>query len=162
MVPGWLKRLFIREEKRSEEEKPGRTFKRVLTGDYFGLQNPEASAEEIAAAKREKIEEIQKRGLKPVFLRYALKKQMLSESEPQVQAAHVAFQNEVLDEKWNMVHVTEVSFIVPREEFEEFEAMAGVSLKKDFRDLTEYDGTKHYEGKERRKRPRPSPLENVS
>jgi hypothetical protein len=61
-----------------------------------------------------------------------------------------------------MVHVTEVSFIVPKEEFEEFENMAGVTLEKDFRDLTEYDGKKLYEGKERRKKPRPSPLERVS
>ncbi len=158
----WLKRLFGKEEKAKEEEKPGRTFKRVLTGDYFGLQNPEASSEEIAVAKQEKIDTIRTLGLKPVFLRYALKKQMLSDGIPKITAAHVAFQGEILDEKWNMVHVTEVSFIVPKEEFEEFEKMAEVSLEKDFRDLTEYDGKKLYEGKERRKKPRSSPLERVS
>ncbi len=158
----WLKRLFGKEEKVKEEEKPGRTFKRVLTGDYFGLQNPEASSEDVVAAKQEKIDTIRTLGLKPVFLRYTLKKQILSDGIPKITAAHVAFQSEILDEKWNMVHVTEVSFIVPKEEFEEFEQMAGVRLENDFRDLTEYDGKKLYERQERRKKTRPFPLKRVS
>jgi hypothetical protein len=158
----WLKRLFTDQEAEREAEKPGRTFKRLLTGDYFGLQNPEAAEEEKSAAKEEKIRKIRSLELKPVFLRYALKKTSLSDTEPRIVAAHVAFQSEVLDEKWNMVHVTEISFIVPKEEFAEFEAMAGVSLQEDFRDLTEYHGTKRYVGKERRQKPRSSPFDKVS
>jgi hypothetical protein len=157
----WFKK-WLGKEQAHEEEKPGRTFKRLLTGDYFGLRSPDATPEQIKQAKTDKIETIRRLSLQPVYVRYAVKKNMRTNYKPAVTAAHVVFQKEVLDEKWHMVHVTEVSFIVPVEEFEEFEAMAGVSLAKDFRDLTEYEGGSHYTGKERRKIPRESLLEKVS
>ncbi len=161
----WFKQLFSHTPKTNDpKDPPGRTFKRVLTGDYFGLQNPDDTGQKHEAAKKKKIEIIRNLELKPMFLRYAFKKNLLKEgSEPEITAAHVAFQKEVFDEKWNMVHVTEVSFIIPRSEFEQFEKMAGISLKNDFRDLSEYnEKQQNYNGKERRRTPRPSPLEKVS
>jgi len=62
-------------------------------------------------------------------------------------SAHVAFQKEVLAEKWNMVHVTEISFTVYRADFDKFEKMSGVSLTDDFRDLS----STTFNGKDRRK-----------
>jgi hypothetical protein len=155
-----LKKLFGRkEEKKEEEEAPGRTFKRILTGDYFGLRNPDATAEMVQVAKQDKIDQIRELGLTPKFLRYARKKTLESPDEIVITAAHVVFQKEEYDDKLHMIHVTEISFLVPKEEFEEFERMAGVSLKDDFRDL--YEAEQAYKGKERRKKPRSSPLEQI-
>ena len=61
---------------------------------------------------------------------------------------------EVLAKKWNMVHVTEISFIVHYLDFEEFEKMSGVNLNDDFRDLTSETKNTSYKGKERRKEKR--------
>lgn len=159
---GLLKRIFGKKEKhKNEEEAPGRTFKRILTGDYFGLRNPDADAEAVHRAKKEKIRLIEELGLKPVYLRYRLGKE--AEEPPRkedIEAAYVAFQKEEYDPKLNMVHVTEISFIVSKDEFEQFEKMAGVSLEKDFRNL--YDNGKAYEGVDRRKQPRKSPFEEES
>ena len=152
----WLKKIFGKEEEKRETDPPGRTFKRILTGEYFGLKDVDASDASVMTAKKDKIQKIKELELSPKFLRYALKKSLKQEAEPVITAAHVVFQKEIFDEKWNMVHVTEVSFIVPKEEFSEFENMSGVSLKDDFRDLTEYNGEKIYQGKERRKTERPS------
>jgi hypothetical protein len=152
---GLLKKLFGISEKQIEEVAPGRTFKRILTGDYFGLRNPDVTPEMVQKAKEEKVEKINALELKPMFLRYAHKKD-LQTGEKYITSAHVVFQKEVFDKKLNMIHVTEISFIIPKEEFEEFEQMAGVSLEKDFRNLYETDSS--YQGKERRKVPRPSPL----
>jgi hypothetical protein len=157
----WFKKLLGKEQP-PQEEKPGRIFKRILTGEYFGLQSPDATQEQIRQAKAEKIDTIRQLDLKPMYIRYAIKKNMKTAYQPAVTAAHVVFQKEVLDQKWHMVHVTEVSFIVPAEEFEEFETMAGVSMEKDFRDLTDYEGVKHYTGEERRKLPIQYPVEKVS
>jgi len=155
-----FKKLFGVEEKCEEaEDAPGRTFKRILTGDYFGLRNPDADAETIRIAKQDKIDQIRELGLVPKFLRYARKRRVDGQGETEITAAHVVFQKEEYDEKLNMVHVTEISFIVPKEEFEEFERMAGVSLESDFRNLYEDEGL--YKGKERRRTPRPSPLESL-
>ena len=155
---GSLKKLFgIKEKHEEEKEKPGRTFRRVLTGDYFGLRNPDATPEAVQAAKQDKVDQIAALGLKPKFLRYARKRTVENPEEEVVTAVHVVFQKEEYDEKLHMVHVTEISFIVPKEEFEEFEQMAGVSLKDDFRDL--YEAEQAYKGEERRKKPRSSPFE---
>ena len=67
---GLIKRIFKKEkENQNKEEVPGRTFKRILTGDYFGLRNPDADAEAVQKAKEEKIRKIHELGLKPVYLR---------------------------------------------------------------------------------------------
>jgi len=156
---GLIKKLFGgSKEPPKEEEPPGRTFKRILTGDYFGLRNEQASETEIYEAKRKKIDQIEALGLKPKFLRYAMQKS-IETGEETIRAAHVVFQKEEFDEKLHMVHVTEISFIVFKEEFEEFESMAGVSLQKDFRNI--YEAESKYEGKERRRKPRPSPLDEL-
>ena len=159
---GLLKRIFGKKEKdKNEEEAPGRTFKRILIGDYFGLRNPDASDEAIQRAKEEKVRQIEELGLKPVYLRYRLGKEAEEPSgEEDIEAVYVAFQKEEYDPKHNMVHVTEISFIVSKDEFEQFEKMAGVSLEKDFRNL--YDNGKAYEGINRRKQPRKSPFEEES
>jgi len=153
---GLLKKLFgISRKQVEDEEVPGRTFKRILTGDYFGLRNPDVTAEMMQQAKQEKINKIKTLGLEPMYLRYTNKKD-LQTGRSDIGAAHVVFQKEEFDRKLNMVHVTEISFIVFKDEFEEFERMAGVSLKRDFRDLSEADVS--YQGKERRRAPRPLPL----
>jgi len=156
---GLLKRMFgKKEEHKNEDEAPGRTFKRILTGDYFGLRNPDADANAVQKAKEEKIQQIEELGLKPVYLRCRLKKGAGETPQKEdIEAAHVAFQKEEYDPKLNMVHVTEISFIVSKDEFAEFEEMAGVSLDKDFRNI--YDNGKPYKGVERRKNPRKSPFE---
>jgi hypothetical protein len=129
-----------------------------LTGDYFGLRNPDANIETIRIAKQDKIDQIRELGLVPKFLRYARKRCTDRQNETEITAAHVVFQKEEYDERLNMVHVTEISFIVPKEEFEEFERMAGVTLESDFRNLYEDEGM--YQGKERRRTPRPSTFES--
>lgn len=148
---GWLKKIIgIKEEQAPAPEAPGRTFKRVLTGRCFGCENKEADTHAIKKAKEGKIAKIRELELKPMFLRYTYKEK--GDPSSGISSAHVAFQKEVFAQKWNMVHVTEISFEVASWEFEEFETMAGVSLEKDFRDLTENT----YRGKERRKRKRES------
>ena len=157
---GLLKRIFGNKEVNHEEEKPGRTFRRVLTGDYFGLRNPDADAEAVQRAKEEKIRQIEALDLKPVYLRYSIRKGAGDTPQKEdIEAAFVAFQKEVFDPKLNMIHVTEISFIVPRDEFAQFEEMAGVSLEKDFRNL--YETGKPYEGVDRRRKPRKSPFEEA-
>ena len=149
-----IKKLF---GKKKEEEHtpnpPGRTFKRILTGRYFGCEDINADEETVAKAKQEKIDQIKELDLKPMFLRYSYKstgkKEILEEKEKPV-SVDVAFQKEVFAENWNMVHVTEISFTVYYDEFDEFEKMSGVSLKDDFRDLT----STTFNGKDRRKKNR--------
>ncbi len=53
-----------------------------------------------------------------------------------------------------MTHITEISFIVNRFDFNEFEKMSGVSLSDDFRDLSSNENSTVYNGKERRKKTR--------
>jgi len=60
----------------------------------------------------------------------------------------------VHNEKWNMTHVTEISFTLDRDDFDEFEKMSGVRLNEDFRDLTAYENEDTYKGAERRKEKR--------
>jgi hypothetical protein len=88
-----------------------------------------------------------------MFLRYSYVSQNnngVGTNENHPVSVHVAFQKEVFAEKWNMVHVTEISFSVLYSDFEEFEQMAGVSLRNDFRDLT----STTFNGEERRKEKR--------
>ncbi len=155
-----LKRFFGRaEEGRDEGDRPARTFKRILTGDYFGLRAADADPHEIQKAKQEKIAQIKALGLSPKFLRYIRQRNDDTFSEESIVAAHVVFQKEEYDEKLQMIHVTEISFIVSKEEFAEFEEMAEVRLKDDFKDL--YEADKKYDGEERRKSPRPTPIDRL-
>jgi len=141
-----LKNLFkTKKEKEHVPNPPGRTFNQVLTGRYFGCEDKNADDITIAEAKKEKIEQIKKLQLLPKFVRFAYDPSDLEKERPV--SAHVSFQKEVFAENWNMVHVTEISFTVLRDDFEEFETMAGASLKKDFKNLT----STSYHGKERRK-----------
>lgn len=148
-----LKNLFGR--KKQEEyvpDPPGRTFNRVLTGRYFGCEDKNADETSIAKAKQEKIDQIIEHELIPMFVRYTYEDG--HEDGPEIEkhptSAHVAFQKEVFAENWNMVHVTEISFTVLSEDFDEFEKMAGVSLTDDFRDLTNTT----FSGKDRRQKSR--------
>ncbi len=158
---GLIKRIFGNKKKNnSEETVPGRTFKRILTGDYFGLRNPDAPVEAVQKAKEEKIRQIRELELKPVYLRYRLKNGVgEAAKKEEIEAAYVSFQKEEYDPKLSMVHVTEISFLVLKDEFEEFETMANVSLEKDFRNFYT-NGEEPYIGKDRRKKPRQSPFEN--
>jgi hypothetical protein len=144
MIKILQKLLGIKEEKEVVADPPGRTFKRILTGDYFGYDKKETDQEKIAKAKQSKVDKIKELELIPMFIRYKKVKETIV-------SAHVAFQKEVHAEKWNMTHVTEISFIVYAEDFEELETMAGVNLTKDFRDLTAYEKEGSYQGVERRK-----------
>lgn len=92
-----------------------------------------------------------------MFIRYSYKNKIETRTEDnnsEISSAHVVFQKEVLAEKWNMIHVTELSFVINYIDFEEFEKMSGVSLNNDFRDLTFEDKSTPYKGKERRKEKR--------
>ncbi len=111
----------------------------------------------IAEAKQRKIDQIVELELIPMFIRYSYKNKIKTDNEDnnlEISSAHVVFQKEILAEKWNMIHVTEVSFIVNYADFEEFEKMSGVSLSNDFRDLTANEKNTQYNGNERRKEKR--------
>jgi len=143
-----LKNLFSR--KKEEEyvpDPPGRTFNRVLTGRYFGCEDINADEAVITKAKQEKIDQIHELELVPMFVRFTYDDTQEDETDMYPVSAHVSFQKEVFAKNWNMIHVTEISFIVLSSDFTEFEEMAGVSLTQDFRDLT---NTK-FAGKDRRK-----------
>ncbi|SFZ98292.1 hypothetical protein MNB_SV-5-1805 [hydrothermal vent metagenome] len=140
-----LKKLFSKKKKETIPDPPGRTFKRVLTGEYFSCEKEGIDDAFIEKSKQDKIDQISTLELKPKFVRFSYKK-------GKVNAAHVAFQKEVFAKKWNMIHITEMAFTVRVLNFEEFERMAGVDLKRDFKDLTEVA----YKGEERRKEQRTS------
>ena len=146
-----LKNLFgKKKEVEYVPDPPGRTFNRVLTGRYFGCEDINADETTIAKAKQEKIDQINELELVPMFVRYTYKDTNKEEShteENQPLSAHVACQKEVFAEKWNMVHVTEISFTVYYADFDEFEKMSGVSLTEDFRNLS----STTFNGKDRRK-----------
>jgi hypothetical protein len=159
-----LKSLFGKKKKKVYvPDPPGRTFKRIETGRYFGCEDINADENSVAKAKQRKIEQITELELVPMFIRYSYEdtsknKQGIQAGEnlpdPEVSSVHVVFQKEVTAEKWNMTHVTEISFIVNRSDFKEFEKMSGVSLNNDFRDLTSYGNTAPDNEKERRKKKR--------
>ena len=141
-----FKKVFSKKEKEKvPTDPPGRTFKKVLVGEYFSCEKEDADQDFIEKSKQDKIDKIKLLELKPKFIRFSYKKE-------EVVSAHVSFQKEIFAEKWNMIHITDLSFTVRASSFEEFESMADVSLKKDFKDLTEMQ----YKGEERRKIERPS------
>ncbi len=146
-----LKKLFGKKKEQADiPDPPGRTFNKVLTGRYFGLEDINADEDAIAKAKQEMIDQIKELELLPMFLRYSYeskKRKEMGSEENHPASVYVAFQKEVFAKNWNMVHVTEISFTVLYADFEEFEQMAGVSLSDDFRDLT----STTYNGEERRK-----------
>jgi hypothetical protein len=143
-----FKRLFGRqEEEQIVADPPGRTFKRVLTGDYFGCEKNETDISKIRQAKQSKISQIKELELVPMFIRYTFIKESIV-------SAHVAFQKEVHNKKWNMTHVTEISFTLYSDDFSDFEQMTDVKLSEDFRDLTTYENDDTYKGIERRKEKR--------
>jgi len=143
-----LKKIFTNTHKVQDEliDPPGRTFKRVLTSEYFHHTDSDANEEMHQASKNTKITHIKELELKPMYVRY------LYEQDSPI-SAHVAFQKEVFAEKWNMIHITEVSFNINASDFSEFESMAKVSLENDFRDVTpkEHDT---YDREDRRKKKR--------
>jgi hypothetical protein len=144
-----LKNLFGKNKEEYVPDPPGRTFNRVLTGMYFGCEDPNANENSIAKAKQEKIDQIKELDLKPMFVRFSY--DYSAETGVNLPlSAHVAFQKEVFAEKWNMVHVTEISFTVYNDDFDEFEKMSGTSLKDDFRNLS----STTFNGKDRRKEKR--------
>ena len=145
-----IKKLFgKKEEQEFIPDPPGRTFKRVPTSKYFEGEYPSEETENIAKAKQNKIDQIKTLGLLPKFLRYKYQNNDIEA----ITAAYVVFQKEIFDEKWNMVHVTEVSFCVKAADFQEFEEMSGLSLQNDFRNLTQINNDT-YNGEERRKEKR--------
>ena len=148
MIELLKKLLGKKEEKVYTPDPPGRTFKKIPMSKYFEGDYDKDDLENIAKAKQSKVNQIKELELMPMFLRYKYKSQT-----EEIAAAHVVFQKEVFDEKWNMVHVTEISFSVLYNDFEEFEKMAGVSLEDDFRNLTAINNDT-YNGVERRKEKR--------
>jgi len=142
-----FKRLLGVEEEKVVSDPPGRTFKRILTGDYFGCEKNETDSNKIAQAKQSKIKQINELSLLPMFIRYTYIKESIV-------SAHVSFQKELHNKKWNMIHITEISFTLYSNDFKEFEQMSGVRLSENFRDLTTYKNDDDYMGKERRKEKR--------
>jgi len=141
----FFKKIFASKEKKTvESEPPGRTFNRIITSKYFGCEeeNIDADTEHITAMKQSKIDQINKFGLKPKFLRYTY-----SKDSKEIESAYVVFQKETSSQRGNMIHVTELAFTVKCHNFEELEKMANISLENDFRNLTDYQ----YTGDERRK-----------
>ncbi len=149
-----FKKLFAKKKEDAYiPNPPGRTFKRVLTGRYFGCEDVHADESAIAEAKQEKIDQINELELVPMFIRYSYdgrNKRGTDTEEDHPASVHVRFQKEVFAENWNMVHITEISFIVYYSDFGEFEKMSGVSLSDDFRDLT----STTFNGRDRRKEKR--------
>lgn len=143
-----LKKIFTKEDNVQTElvDPPGRTFKRVLTSEYFHHTDKNADCAMHQSSKACKIAQINEHELIPMYVRY------LYEGDNPV-SAHVAFQKEVFAEKWNMIHITEVSFNVKASDFLEFEKMANVTLENDFRDVTPKEG-EGYDGEDRRKKKR--------
>ncbi|PHS38325.1 MAG: hypothetical protein COB07_08525 [Sulfurovum sp.] len=149
---GLFKNVFSKKkEKEYVPDPPGRTFKRILTGRCFGCENVNANEDNIAKAKWGKIDQIQELKLLPMFLKYTYEDNKEEGDDKKISSVHVAFQKEVLDQKWNMLHITEISFTIDPSEFDEFEKMSGVNLNKDFRDLTPKSDAAVYQGEERRK-----------
>ena len=147
-------------DKKKEEEYvpylPGRTFNKILIGRYFGCEDVNADESRVAKAKQEKIDQINELGLVPMFIRYSYEDTSKNKRgpqagenhhDPEVSSVYVVFQKEVLR---NMIHVTEISFIINRSDFDEFEKMSGVSLSDDFRDLS----SATFNGKDRRREKR--------
>jgi hypothetical protein len=140
-----IKKLFLNDSKiELIPDPPGRTFKRILTGDYFSHKDRNTDKNLQLHAKEKKINQIKELKLFPKHIKYTYKKGIIF-------SAFVSFQKEELSSKWNMLHITEISFIVYADEFKIFESMANVKLENDFRDVTLKDT---YTDKERREESR--------
>lgn len=151
-----IKNIFTgRKKKEHTSDSPGRTFKRILTGRCFGCEDKTEDTGKVAQAKQRKIDQIRELKLKPMYIKYTYHKTKNDTQDKKIISAHVAFQKEVLAKKWNMIHITEISFTVDHNDFDEFEQMSGVNLSKDFRDITS-DNISSYQREERRKEQRAS------
>ena len=148
------------EEKEEEyiPDSPGRTFNKILTGKYFGCEDLNADEKRVSKAKQKKIDQIRELELIPMYIRYFYedtghKEIQATEYHPITKASsvHVVFQKEVSAQRGQMTHVSEISFIIHRSDFNEFEKMSGLSLSNDFRDLTVYKSSVPYTGEDRRK-----------
>jgi len=143
-----LNKLFpIKNEPKILVNPPGKTFKKILTGEYFGCKDGVTDKVKIAKAKKDKINLIKDNELLPMYIRYSYKNDSIS-------SAYVVFQKEIHAKKWNMLHVTELSFIIRFSNFDEFEKMSGFKLSKDFRDLTSSGNNDDYKSNGRRKEKR--------
>ena len=157
-----FKSLFGGEkEEESIPDSPGRTFNKILTGKYFGCEDLNADKNRVSEAKQKKLDQITELELVPMFIRYfyedtVYKEIQATEYHPITKASsvHVVFQKEVSAQRGQMTHVSEISFIVHRSDFNEFETMSGLSLSNDFRDLTVYKNSMPFTGEERRKESR--------
>ena len=136
--------------KNASTDAPGRTFKKVLMGKYFGCEDVDADPKRIAEAKQKKIDQIKELELKPKFTSYFYQDIVENHAVAQPISVQVTFQKEVSPERHNMVHITEVSFIVNYEDFDEFEEMSGVRLFDDFRQLSNEEITASFKGVDRR------------
>ena len=146
-----IKNIFGKKTyKNASTDAPGRTFNKVLTGKYFGCEDLDADPKRIAEAKQKKIDQIKELELKPKFTRYLYEDMVENHAVAKPISVQVTFQKEVSPEHHNMVHITEVSFIVNYEDLNEFEQMAGVSLFDDFRQLSSEEITASFEGIDRR------------
>jgi len=157
-----FKSLFGGEkEEEHVPDSPGRTFNKILMGKYFGCEDLNADKNRVSEAKQKKIDQITELELIPMFIRYSYEDTenneiQATEYHPITKASsvHVVFQKEVSAQRGQMTHVSEISFIIHRSDFNEFENMSGVSLSDDFRDLTVYKNSVPYNGEERRKESR--------
>ena len=149
-MAGILNNLLGKKTKKNKTDAPGRTFKKIITGKYFGSEYENADKERVQELKEKKIEQIKELELQPMFTRYFYREEVEDYTTAQPLSVHVVFQKEVSPENHNMVHVTELSFIVKYDEFEEFEQMAGVSLFHDFRQLSYEETPDTFVGRDRR------------
>lgn len=135
-----FKGLFDIKRKKYVSDIPGRIFKRIDTGMYFGFKNTNIDESIVTREKQRQIDQIAKLALLPVSIKYYYKGRRGSQTEDHevIEALHayLVFQKEVFAEKWNMIHITEISFIVNHFDFNEFEKMSGFRLSKDFNTLT--------------------------
>ena len=143
-----LKKLFSAPKEEEPKESVGRTFNRILTSKYFGLENDDADRALALELKKKKVDQIKALGLTPKFARYLYEKELESYTNEQPIALQVSFQKERYSQKRQMLHVSEMAFIVKLENFKEFEKMFNLSIEKDFIHLAP-EGS--YQGEERRK-----------
>jgi len=153
-----LKNLFSKKKNAETISSPsGRIFNRILLGKYFGSDNIYVNKAHIAEEKQKKIDTIKELELVPMFIRYTYEETSKKEFRErkdypilEASSVHVVFQKKISKQQGQMIHITEISFIIHRSDFDEFEKMSNVCLTEDFRDLTSYYQVS-YTGKERRK-----------
>ncbi|PHS32884.1 MAG: hypothetical protein COA92_05945 [Sulfurovum sp.] len=151
-MAGLLNGVFGKKIKKNEskQDAPGRTFNKVITSMYFGCDDENTDEIRVAEVKQKKIDQIKELELKPMFTRYFYLEEVDDYTTAEPVSVHVVFQKEVSPEHHNMIHVTELSFIVRFEEFEEFEQMAGINLFNDFRQLSYEEDPDTFKGRDRR------------